>query len=212
MTRFQNGGPGFRARGARMAPLYGLILTAAIGACTVDGLGTDPKKLGAAGLTPTPAPATKASGTGSESNAPGTIGGDGSANPTPTAAASAATSPSPLPAGVGVSRVELEPTSVKLNVPAADGVTTAQLESSQQFVATVKLSPTGQNAQVNWTVSDAVNVKVTPIVSGRVTVSVEPGAPVGEVILTAAAKQDETKIATASILITRDSQLSFEIK
>jgi len=106
--------------------------------------------------------------------------------------------------------VTLTPATVTLNVPAADGFSNAELPYDQTFTARVNLSPEGQNGQVTWSAPDSV--VIVPVSAGVVRVSLKADAASGDVTLTATSMQEPSKKATASITVTRNSQLQFEIQ
>lgn len=211
MTKQTKRGPGGRVRKGTGLAFALLSVVAAMAACTADGAGVT----GGINTGKSPSPGASAQGTGSKDQVPGTIGG-GSASPSTLPSGNTSnTNPSPTPtAGPGVKSVVISPSEATLNVPAADSVTTASYATSQVFSATVFLEPTGQNSQVKWSISSGAKVATASAGDGGLGYSVEvlADAATGSVVLTATSIKDPTKKATASIFITRNSQVELDIK
>lgn len=185
-----------------------VALVTSLGACNTDGSGLS---IQATGKSPSPT-ASQVQGSGDRNNVPGVIGGSGS----PGTSGNGSGSPSPTTSptqqtGAGVKSVSINPSQATLNAPADDGVTTASFATSQVFTATVFLEPTGQNSQVRWSLSNGTGVATASAGLGF-SVEVLPGAAEGSLVLTATSIQDPTRKATASIVITRNTQVSLDIK
>lgn len=213
MTKQTKRGPGGRVRMGSGISVALLSVMAAIAACNPDGTGIT----GNIATGKSPSPGASAPGTGSKDQVPGTIGGGGSGNPStsPSGGGSSNTNPTATPtAGPGVKSVVISPSSATLNVPAADSVTTASYATSQVFSATVFLEPSGQNSQVKWSISSGASVATASAGSGGLGFSVEvlASAATGSLVLTATSIKDPTKKATASVFITRNSQVELDIK
>ncbi len=162
---------------------------------------TSPTSPGAAG-TPGPACSGASCGGVATDSSPGTGNGGGNgASPSPTPAASPAAK-----AGLGVTIV---PQSRTLKVPPANPASaSANLASSYTLKATVNLLGGGSNARVDWTSADPGKVAI----SSTGVATVHPDAPEGLVEIRAAFKDDPTLFATASVIVTRDTDIEFTIQ
>lgn len=108
----------------------------------------------------------------------------------------------------GVRFVVLQPSSLVLNVPAADGTTPAGYVASQSVSVRVALSNDHDDAKgVTWTVSDPGRLAV----SAAGVVGVKAGAASGSALVTATSVTDPSKSTTAAVLITRDGMLRLSI-
>lgn len=170
-------------------------------ACTVDvgSSGANPgRTTGPSGSSPSP----KAS-----LDVGGTIGGGGtgSGNPTPT--------PTPTGSGTAVSMVQgvaLQPPAVSLNAPPANQASASlEFNSNRQFAATVSFLDRGPggNADVMWESSDTSRV----VVSESGLAMVKTDAATGTVVIKAIAKRDTSKAATASITVTRNTEVELVV-
>lgn len=98
---------------------------------------------------------------------------------------------------VGVDGVSLDKSSLTLNAPASDGSADSGYVTTGALTATVTTTLPFNNG-VTW--SSADESRVTVSAAGRV--EVRPAAPEGMVVVTAVAKDDPTKQATASVTVT----------
>lgn len=136
----------------------------------------------------------------------------GIVRPRPSASASAPTGQGGLGGSVDgnastepiVQYVQLQPTSLDLNVPAAEGIPPAGLASTASLTARAILtSGEPDSSGVEWVV-DPLRLAV----DAAGLVSVKPGAPSGITAITAVSKRNPALKAQAAVTVTRDGMLA----
>ncbi|MBU6428269.1 MAG: hypothetical protein KGR26_04615 [Cyanobacteria bacterium REEB65] len=139
------------------------------------------------------------------------------ANPTPTPACGGTASAQGQfqgcleSGGQGVPTVRflvVEPASLSIDVPAANGTTPAGYAATGSLAATVVLSNGQSDAKgVTWSVSDPTRLTIDA--SGAV--QAKPGASAGSALVTATSVTDPSRTAQAEVQVSDDGQLHLEI-
>ncbi len=191
---------------ARLALGGACLLLPLLLATSCDGIGANIALTGKSpGAKPDPSAPVQTPGPSGSGKLPGGVDTGSS----PGATTQPTPSPSPTASAANGLGVTIVPTIQKLNVPAADPASaSATFTSSYTFKATVSLQGGGSNSQVVWTSSDPDKVAV----STTGVASVKPDAPEGAVEIRAAFMEDPAIFATASVIVTRDTDFEFTIQ
>jgi uncharacterized protein YjdB len=104
-----------------------------------------------------------------------------------------------------ISQVTLDKTSLVLNVLPPTGEAAEGFDVSAKLTATV--SSRGTNQGVTWSSSDPTRASV----SDDGTVTAGRGGAETTIVITATSKDDATKLATASVKLTTDTQLDMGV-
>ncbi len=181
-------------------------LSLAMAACAEIPVGGNPSagRSNTPGQSASPTPTPR---TGASSDLPGGIANGGSGNPS---ASPTATTGTTTP-GSTVQAVVLTPKGVTLNAPAANSASASlEFRTYQQFSVTVTFTDraAGGAADVNWESSDPERVSIS---SGGLAMALSSAAT-GTVEIRAIAKKDSSRRATASVTVTRNTEIDLVVE